>query len=248
MKIIRMAMIAAAVLGLGACTSSRMTAIPEPAVIAAPQPDKATVVFYRSSAFGGAVQSSVFDVTSDPPAFVGIVSSGMKLAYVVPPGQHRFMVIGESADFMDAQLLPKRTYYALVAPRVGVWKARFSLRPRAAGDDETQQQVASCKWYDNTPELAAMGAGDHARDHRAGAEIPARMAGEERRQAGAARRRRTLNPAHAAGRISATPSSSRAWMVVRTITRGSASGQDRPRCSVARLSHITTSPGRQRWR
>ena len=145
-------MIAAAMLGLGACTSSRMTAIPEPAAVAAPQPDKATVVFYRSSAFGGAVQSSVFDVTSDPPAFVGIVSTGMKLAYVVPPGQHRFMVIGESADFMDAQLLPKRTYYALVAPRFGVWKARFSLRPRAAGDDETQQEVASCKWYDNTPD------------------------------------------------------------------------------------------------
>jgi hypothetical protein len=145
-------MIAAAMLGLAACTSSRMTAIPEPAVVTAPRPDKATVVFYRSSSYGGAVQSSVFDVTSDPPAFVGIISSGMKLAYVAAPGQHRFMVVSEAADFMDAQLMPGRTYYALVAPRIGFWKARFSLRPKNAGDTETQQQVASCTWYDNTPD------------------------------------------------------------------------------------------------
>ena len=150
-RMARAVLIAAAMLGLAACTSSRMAATPEPAVIAAPQPDKATVVFYRSSAFGGGVQSSVFDITTDPPAFVGIISTSMKLAYVAPPGTRRFMVIGESADFMDAELLPGRTYYALVAPRFGVWKARFSLRPRAATDKEMQEQLATCTWYDNTP-------------------------------------------------------------------------------------------------
>lgn len=147
-----MAAVAVAALGLAGCvTSSRMAAAPEPAAIAAPPADKSTVVFYRSSSLGGGVQASVFDITADPPKFVGIVSAGMKLAYVSPPGERRFMVVGEAADFMDADLVPGRTYYTLVAPRMGVWKARFSLRPRTADDKEMQEQLATCNWYDNTP-------------------------------------------------------------------------------------------------
>src|SRR5262245_37489462 len=46
----------------------------------------------------------------------------------------------------------------------------------------------------------------------------------------------------AGGRTLASPSASVADMVVRTICRGSFAGQGRPRCMVARLSHITTSP------
>lgn len=151
LKMVRAATIVAAVLVLAGCTSSRMTAVSEPTAIANPQAGKATVVFYRSSGLGGAIQSSVFDVTADPPAFVGIVSTGMKLAYATSPGRHRFMVIGESADFMDADLVSGSTYYALVAPRVGWWKARFSLRPRLADDQQTRDELTSCKWYDNTP-------------------------------------------------------------------------------------------------
>ena len=50
-----------------------------------------------------------------------------------------------------------------------------------------------------------------------------------------------------AGRRSATPSASVAEIVVRTICRGCRlSGHRRPRCRVARLSHITTSPTCQR--
>ena len=30
---------------------------------------------------------------------------------------------------MEAQVEPGRLYYAIVTPRMGVWKARFSLRP-----------------------------------------------------------------------------------------------------------------------
>jgi hypothetical protein len=225
-------------LGLAACTSSRMAAAPEPVVIAAPQPDKSTVVFYRSSALGGAVQSSVFDVTTGPATFVGIISTGMKLAYVAAPGDRRFMVIGESADFMDAELVPGRTYYALVAPRIGVWKARFSLRPRAADDKEMQEQLATCHWYDNTP-ASQQWAEEHL------GEIVALQKKYLPEWLAKANEKPML---HAAGRTVASPSSSRAWIVVRTITRGSSSGQGRPRCIVARLSHITTSPWRQRWR
>jgi len=39
------------------------------------------------------------------------------------------MVIAENADFVDATLEAGKTYYILVSPRMGAWKARFSLLP-----------------------------------------------------------------------------------------------------------------------
>jgi hypothetical protein len=150
-KIVLMIMGVALLAGC-AVTSDRMATVPEPASVSSPPRDKATVVFYRSSVFGGAVQASVFDISTEPPRLVGIISSSTKLAYVSDPGTRRFMVIGESADFMDAELAPGKTYYALVAPRVGVWKARFSLRPRQADDPEVAEQVTGLSWVENTPQ------------------------------------------------------------------------------------------------
>jgi hypothetical protein len=40
-----------------------------------------------------------------------------------------FMVVGESADFLKADLTDTKTYYSIVSPRMGFWKARFSLHP-----------------------------------------------------------------------------------------------------------------------
>ena len=45
----------------------------------------------------------------------------------------------------------------------------------------------------------------------------------------------------------ASPSTSAAEIVVRTMNRASCAGHGRPRCIVARLSHMTTSPLRQVW-
>ena len=39
------------------------------------------------------------------------------------------MVVGESADFLKANLTETKTYYSIVSPRIGFWKARFSLHP-----------------------------------------------------------------------------------------------------------------------
>jgi hypothetical protein len=93
-----------------------------------PSADKAVIVFLRPSGMGGAVQSSVYNVTGEQE-FIGIVSSGTKIAHAVTPGKHLFMVIGENADFMDAEVEGGKTYYVLVAPRSGFFKARFSLLP-----------------------------------------------------------------------------------------------------------------------
>ena len=96
------------------------------------EPNTATVVFLRPSSFGGAIQSSVYDVTGGSQAsthFGGIVSSKTQVTMHLQPGAHRLMVIAENADFLETTLVAGKTYYVLVMPRMGVWKARFSLIP-----------------------------------------------------------------------------------------------------------------------
>jgi hypothetical protein len=125
---LRYGFIAALTIGLAACGGGSQLMAPagEAPVIRA---GEAMVVFMRPSNFGGLVASSIFDVSTPQTRFVGIVYPGHKLAHPVPPGEHTFMVIGESADFMRATVASGRTYHALVTPRIGVWKARFSFRP-----------------------------------------------------------------------------------------------------------------------
>lgn len=115
---------------LTGCASTKMKAVPESQVPYQLAPGETQVIFMRPSFLGGAVQSTVFEVqTEKKDAFVGIVSAGTKVRFFTQPGEHLFMVIGESADFMRAYLEADKTYYALVTPRMGFWKARFSLKP-----------------------------------------------------------------------------------------------------------------------
>jgi len=111
------------------CTSTAMRPLGPGSVPSAPAPGGSVIIFMRPSFVGGAIQSSVFELRPDGDKFVGIVSSKTKIAYATEPGQHLFMVIEENADFMRANMAAGKTYYALVTPRMGWWKARFSLRP-----------------------------------------------------------------------------------------------------------------------
>jgi hypothetical protein len=126
MKAIRIWLILMVPVVLSACGGAQMTPATEPPKIRA---GESMVVFMRASMLGGAVAASVFDVTTDETKFVGLVNYGTKYAHPVKPGNYTFMVIGESADFMQVAVLPDRTYYALVTPRIGMWKARFSFKP-----------------------------------------------------------------------------------------------------------------------
>jgi len=116
-----------------------------------PAAGKSRVVFMRPSTLGFAIQSSVFEVVESQPRLVGIVAAKKKVSYEIDPGEHLFMVIGESADFMSAKLDPDKTYHALVTPRIGAWKARFSLRP------VTQEELTGAefnKWSNATSWVA----------------------------------------------------------------------------------------------
>ena len=122
------------------------------------KPDQALVVFMRSTFVGSAISASVFDVTGQDNKLIGIVNNGTKVGYLVPPGEYTFMVVSEAADFMKASVAAGRTYYALVTPRMGMWKARFSLRPLRASDlagSEFPSWDAGTSWVENSQQSLA---------------------------------------------------------------------------------------------
>lgn len=110
------------------CVSSLMQVTPNQS-LAPISSGESQVVFMRSSFVGKAIQASLFDVTSGKPEFIGIMSNGTKIAYGTGKGHHTFMVVSESADFLEAELVAGKTYYCMVTPRMGAWKARFTIYP-----------------------------------------------------------------------------------------------------------------------
>lgn len=141
---------------LSGCAGSvkHMSSVPANKIVTSPEKGKAMVVFMRPSKMGFAIQSSVFEIIEDQPTIVGIVAAKKKVAYQVEPGKHLFMVVGESADFMSADLEANKVYYALVTPRMGAWKARFSLEPiHTVGDNDSnyQKSLDACEWVEISP-------------------------------------------------------------------------------------------------
>jgi hypothetical protein len=124
----------------------------------APKPDHALLVLLRSTMRGFAISASVFDVTGEETKFIGIVRNGTKLVYDLTPGEHILMVISESADFMKVTVEAGKTYYALVTPRMGAMKARFSFRPLRQTDltgSDFSKWDAKTELVENTPESEA---------------------------------------------------------------------------------------------
>ncbi|VAW90884.1 hypothetical protein MNBD_GAMMA21-618 [hydrothermal vent metagenome] len=104
-------------------------------VVTTPDPGKALVIFMRPGALGFAVHATVYD----DDKLIGTVPYNTKLPYMAEPGKHMFMVISESADFMQADLIAGKTYYVQVVGRMGWWRARFSLLPFSAKDLKTKE-------------------------------------------------------------------------------------------------------------
>jgi len=90
-----------------------------------PPPDKAVVVFLRPAYTGHTISAAVYE----DETFLGIVMRHARLTHETTPGKHRFMVVSEAADFLDADLDGGKLYFVVVRPRMGVWRARFSLEP-----------------------------------------------------------------------------------------------------------------------
>ncbi|MFH6568712.1 MULTISPECIES: hypothetical protein [Pseudomonas] len=136
---------------LAGCASNPMDPVADQTIPAA-APDKAQVVFMRDAYTGKAIVSSLYDVTDGKTQFIGVMANGTKIAYPTTPGKHTFMVVSEAADFMEADLVAGKTYYALVTPRMGLWKARFSLWP-ISNDPEAAHSLKSKNfkgWVEDT--------------------------------------------------------------------------------------------------
>lgn len=136
---------------LSGCASTKMQ-VAAVQTLAPAASGKAQVVFLRSSFVGSAIQSSVYDVTSGTPVFIGILANNTKVRYLADPGRRTFMAVSEAADFMQAELAAGKTYYGIVTPRMGVWKARFSLKP-IKKDPASEFSTASAdfaKWLAST--------------------------------------------------------------------------------------------------
>lgn len=157
MKLSRLIVIIACTVAFTGCASTSMT-LSQSQIIEKPPASKAQVVFLRSSFVGSAIAASLFDVTNTEPEFIGIINNGKKIAYNVDPGKHVFMVVSEAADFMEADLTGGKTYYSIITPRMGAWKARFSLWPirtDGSGDYNTnskdfEQWLRNCKLVTNS--------------------------------------------------------------------------------------------------
>jgi hypothetical protein len=114
------------------------------------------IVFMRPHAYGGAIQASVFDVTGRGDAkFIGIINMHTQISYPVRPGRYTFMVVGESADFMEAEIVSGKSYYALVIARPGAWKARFSFVPVRQNEKRVEQWESGLRPVANTPRSTA---------------------------------------------------------------------------------------------
>src|SRR5262245_58420099 len=97
-------------------------------VAAAAAAASSTLVFMRVSKQNAGINAALFDVTeAGEPKYIGTVNSASKLSYPLNPGLHTFMVVGETAEFMQATVTGGKTYYALVIPRSGA--KRFTVEP-----------------------------------------------------------------------------------------------------------------------
>jgi hypothetical protein len=140
------------VLVLGGCTTLKgMREVSPDAVRLAPVADQATVIFLRPARAG--TTTSLFELRGAEQRFIGLLVSDTRLVYRTAPGRTRFMVIGLSADFLDADLVAGKTYHIAVLLGQGPSEQFFVLRPVRPGMPQAsavQYCVTSCTWVENT--------------------------------------------------------------------------------------------------
>ncbi len=136
--------------GLGCATKSQLVDYPvAPGVNFQPPPsNKAVVCFLRPSRAASANSAALYEGEK----FLCILMSRTCFIYETTPGEHQFMVVSEAADFFETNLAGGRIYFIEAVPRMGWWRARFSLRaitPSSADWPNLPRWVAAC--YSVTP-------------------------------------------------------------------------------------------------
>ncbi|MDR2604548.1 MAG: hypothetical protein LBC55_04240 [Desulfovibrio sp.] len=129
------------------CASQYMQPVVHSPSTAQLTPEQSAIVFFRDTSFGGAIQAPIAESVNNNVAFVGIVSANTKLLHKTAPGQHVYVVGGESSNLLFADLEPQKFYYVRVDPKMGLWKARFKFEPVIPGNAaDLPDDLAGCKW------------------------------------------------------------------------------------------------------
>ena len=100
--------------------------------IKTPPEGKSQIIFLRPSTHGHAISAVIYDNDS----FVSVVMAKTCNIYLTDPGEHQLMVVSEAADFLMADLEAGKSYVVLVTPRMGAWRARFSLEGLSPESDK----------------------------------------------------------------------------------------------------------------
>ena len=106
-----------------------------------PGANESVMVILRPARTAHGISSIVYE----DDQFISIVMARSHVVHRTTPGNHRYMVISESADFMDADLEGGKIYFARAVPRMGAWRARFSLLPITPDSNEWKKLA---KWLD----------------------------------------------------------------------------------------------------
>jgi hypothetical protein len=149
----RLGSTAVIVLGLvlAGCLSLRgMRQVPAERVNLTPPADQAAVVFLRAANVG--TTTSLFEVRAPEDTFIGLLVNDTRLVYLTAPGRTRFMVVGLSANFLDAELEAGKTYQVAVilGPDAEEHFRLQPVRPGAAPSKGVQLCLESCTWVENT--------------------------------------------------------------------------------------------------
>jgi len=153
MKALRAAAVAAVSFLVAGCAAGLMRPASSEQVPAA-APDKAQVVFMRSSIVAAAIGCELFEVVNGELRFIGQLPTGNKVVYETTPGDKVFMAYGTAADFMLAKLQPGKTYYSIVRPNWGTGGfAPTPIRHRSASDEPTFEGQEFKDWNASTKRI-----------------------------------------------------------------------------------------------
>jgi len=120
-------------------------------------PDESEIVFIRGVVLGGVVAATIYERHDDGSlTFITAVYPKTYAVHKVAPGKHIFAVASEAADFIEVNVSAGKTYPIVVTPRMGVWKARFSLLSAAPGT-EFWEKVPT--WLEKSTRVSPSAAG-----------------------------------------------------------------------------------------
>jgi hypothetical protein len=143
-------MVGAALLGGCAGHSDFMTKAPS-SYASTVKADLATIVFFRDSALGFAVNFAILDQSAN---FLGDAVARSDFSLQLPPGRYFFVAKGgEGTDAVQAEVAAGSAYYVRVVPRMGVWQAGVELDPIKPGEPEWPQLSS---WLEKTNHLAPL--------------------------------------------------------------------------------------------